>query len=425
LSPDDEWAGDGVIESAKFPELRRVIVKAADGTAKFPGTLDWATLDRGGGASARSELAARVGRVSPDDTLFIMFTSGTTGFPKGVMRHHGFLRNQFDRIAGLATTEKDLMFNYLPLFHVFGYVDGPLCSVLAGNRQILAETFDPDDCLDTVEREGVTQICGFESHLTALIEAQEKRARNLSSLRTGLFAAGMQSAVPVMRKALKVLSPLRPVTAYGMTELGANVCVSQVDDSDDQICESSGRPCDGFDIRIVDPESGNDQPTGVPGEILVKTYNVMQGYYRKPEETAAAIDSDGWFHTGDSGYMREDGYLRFLGRYKDMLKIGGENVDPVEVEGSLLSHPNVQSAAVVGLPDKRLTEVAVAFIVPKTGREISTVEIQSFCKGRIASFKIPKHVIAVKELPMTSTGKVRKVELREQAVRLFAGNGAS
>lgn len=423
LVPDEQRETDGTVESKKFPALRRIIIKPADGSSSYPGTLDWAALCQSGDSRDRLELTARAARVSPDDTLFIMFTSGTTGFPKGVMRHHGFLRNQSDRIAHLESTESDLMYNYLPLFHVFGYVDGPLQSVMTGNRQILAETFDPDKCLDSVEREGVTQLCGFESHLKALIDAQEKRARNLSSLRTGIFAAGMLSATPIMQKALKVLAPLRPVTAYGMTELGANVSLSRISDDDERICETSGRPCGGFDIRIIDPESGDDQPAGVPGEIIVKTYNVMQGYYRKPDETTAALDSDGWFHSGDMGYLREDGYLRFLGRYKDMLKIGGENVDPMEVEASLQRHPNVGSVAVVGYPDNRLTEVAVAFVVPETGQSVSTLEIQSFCKGRIASFKVPKHVITVDDLPMTSTGKVQKVKLREQAISLLAREG--
>ncbi|MDP7549302.1 MAG: fatty acid--CoA ligase family protein, partial [Alphaproteobacteria bacterium] len=338
------------------------------------------------------------------------------GFPKGVVRHHGFLRNQADRVRTMGTTQADLMYNYLPLFHIFGYVDGPLSSMATGNRQILTETFDPEACLDAIAREGVTLICGFETHLKGLMEAQERQPRDLSSLRTGLFAVGTNSAVPVTRKALKVLTPMRPITAYGMTEIGANAALSFLDSTDEQICETSGYPCDGFDIRVIDPETGRDQAAGTAGEIIVKSYNLMLRYYKKPDETAQAYDAEGWFHSGDMGYLRGDGFLRFLGRYKDMLKIGGENVDPMEVEAYLQGHADVAQAAVVGHPDERLTEVAVAFVAPKPGRNPSEADILAYCRGQIASFKIPRRVLFIPHLPMTSTGKVRKVELRQQAL---------
>ncbi len=197
--------------------------------------------------------------------------------------------------------------------------------------------------------------------------------------------------------------------------------MSFLDSSREQICYSSGHPCDGFDFRVIDSETGNDQPTGTPGEIIIKSYNLMLGYYKKPEETAAAYDQDGWFHSGDMGYLRADGFLRFLGRYKDMLKIGGENVDAMEVEGYLLGHEDVADVAVVCHADDRLTEVAVAFVVAKAGRAPDEDAILDYCRGRIASFKIPRHVLFLPELPMTSTGKVRKAELRERAEQSLTG----
>ena len=363
-----------------------------------------------------AELERRAAAVRPADPAFIMYTSGTTGFPKGVVRGHGFLRNQVDRIRILKTTERDVMYNYLPLFHIFGYLDGPMLSMAAGNRQILSETFDPEACLDAIEAEGVTQISGFEAHMKALMEAQERRPRDLSSLRTGVFGAGTNSAVPIYRKALQVMAPLRPVTAYGMTEIGGNACLSFLDSSDEQFCESSGHPCDGFHFRVVDPVTGQDQPFNTPGEIIVKSYNLMLGYYKKPDETARAYNAEGWFLTGDMGYLRPDGYLRFLGRYKDMLKIGGENVDPMEVEAYLQSHPDVAQAAVIGHPDERLTEVAVAFVAPRPGRNPSEEDILAYCRGQIASFKIPRRILFIPSLPMTSSGKIRKVDLRQQAL---------
>ena len=291
-----------------------------------------------------------------------------------------------------------------------------MLSMATGNRQILSEFFDAEVCLDAIEAEGVTQISGFETHMKALLEAQKTRPRNLSSLRTGVFGAGTNSAVPVYREALEVMAPLRFLTAYGMTEIGGNACLSSLDAAEEQMCETSGQPCSGFDFRVVDPETGRDQPFDTPGEIILKSYNLMLSYYKKPEETAKAYNAEGWFLTGDMGYLRGDGYLRFLGRYKEMLKIGGENVDPMEVEAYLQGHADVAQAAVIGYPDERLTEVAVAFVVARPGRNPSEEEILSYCRGQIASFKIPRHIIFISSLPMTSTGKIRKVELRQQAL---------
>ena len=257
---------------------------------------------------------------------------------------------------------------------------------------------------------------GFETHLKSLLDAQERKPRDLSSLRAGIFAVGMNSAVQTARRAATVLAPMKTLTAYGMTEIGANACLSLLDSTEEQRCETSGLPCPGYEFRVIDPGTGRDQPTGTPGELIVRTYNMMQGYYKKPEETAKAFDEEGYFHTGDMAVLRPDGYVRFLGRYKDMLKIGGENVDPMEVEGYLLGHPGVHNVAVVGYPDARLTEVPVAFVQPAPGAAVTEEDVIAHCKGKIASFKIPRHVLFVEALPMTSTGKVQKARLREQAL---------
>ena len=470
------------LRSQRFPALERIVVVTS---REHPGVVNWPALLEAGRPVSDAALAARARRVSVDDTLFIMFTSGTTGFPKGVMRSHHLLRNQCDRMERLAITESDVVLNYLPLFHIFGYVDGPLLSMMAGSRQVLTASFDPDECIALVEAEGVTQTQGFDSHLKALMDAQERRPRDVSSLRVGFFPSGMASSIPIVRRAREVFPTMRTLTAYGSTEGGANVCTSFLDSSEEQRCETSGYPCDGFEIRIVDPETGAEQPAGSPGEILIRSYNLMQGYYRKPVETAAAIDADGWLHSGDLGYLRADGYLRFLGRCKDMLKVGGENVDPVEVEQFLLGHPGVREVAVVAFPDERLTEVGVAFVVaehevradeeaaaaaaPDSGEDTSgdgspsegggaeggprpggrsdpdigpsaaggpgaegrgpggealARDLLEYGRGRIASFKLPRHVLFIDALPMTSSGKVRKAELRALAAARLADRPA-
>jgi len=424
MVPDHERGGGGIdatVDSGDFPYLERIIIKTTEADAPAPsGTIHWQDVIGADRPELNGELQARAAVVHTEDPAFIMYTSGTTGFPKGVVRNHGFLRNQVDRVRCLGTTEADVVYNYLPLFHIFGYLDGPMLSMATGNRQILTETFDPEACLDAVEAEGVTQLSGFEAHVKGLIEAQLRQPRDLSSLRAGIFGAGTNSAVPIMRQALEVLAPLIPISAYGMTEIGGNACLSYLDSTEEQMCETSGHPCPDFHFRVIDPETGRDRPLETPGEIVLKSYNVMTCYYKKPEETAKSYNSDGWFLTGDMGYLRADGYLRFLGRYKDMLKIGGENVDPMEVEAYLQGHEDVLEAAVIGYPDERLTEVAVAFVAPREGREPSEEDILAHCRGRIASFKIPRRILFIPELPMTPTGKVRKVELREQAMEILA-----
>lgn len=418
LLPAPRDPANRLVRSAAAPAMRRLVITS---DRRHPGAYTWPDVLDGAGHVDEAALRARAAAVRPTDTVFIMYTSGTTGFPKGVMRDHSLLRSMLDRHERLGISERDVIINYLPLFHIFGYVDGPLSTLIGGHRQVLTETFDADAALDLVEREGGTLLHGFETHMKALADAQEARPRTLSTLRTGILAVGMASAVPTAYRARRLLAPLRHLTAYGITEVGANVAMSDLDATDEQACETSGRACPGFELRVVDPETGRDRPVGVPGELWVRARYMMQGYYGKPEETARALDADGWFHTGDMALVRPDGYMRLIGRYKDMLKVGGENVDPMEVEGHLLRHPAVRQVAVVGYPDARLTEVAVAFVIPKDGAAITAEALIAACRGRIASFKIPRHVFLVEDLPTTASGKIRKVDLREQALRLLGG----
>lgn len=405
-------AEDGrALALAAAPALRRVIL--LDGPVPA-GTLDWASLHEQGATVAPAELARRSAAVDPDGTAYIMYTSGTTGFPKGVMQGHNVIRNVLDNANRFGVTARDVILDYLPLFHAFAVYTGLLLSPATGARHVLMRQFDAGEALRLIESERATMINGFDTHFKDLLEHPSRPARDLSSLRTGVLAAGMLSTEPIARRAQALM---RTMTGYGMTEIGVGVTGSFLDTDEETRVTASGWPLNGYEVKVVDPATGIARPAGEIGEICVRGYQVMQGYYKMPAETAAVIDAEGWLHTGDSGLLRADGCLRFLGRYKDLLKVGGENVDPTEVESLLLADPRINHAAVVGVPDPRLAEVPVAFVIPEPGATLSEADVIAVCRGRIASFKVPRRVFFVDVFPMTGSGKIQKYLLRDEAQR--------
>ena len=412
MLPSIREVGKKEISHPEFPDLKRVVILSDN---IYDGMYSWPEVLEQGKVVSDETLRHRSDAVDPDGTVLIMYTSGTTGFPKGVMHCHNVIRNITDRANRMAITSEDVILMYLPFFHVFGLYEGPLMSMVTGARQVLTERFDPPESLSLIEQERATLIHGFDTHFKDLIELQEKTQKDVSSLRTGLLATGMSNSVPTAHRAHKVLCP-GLISAFGMSEIGLGACLSFLTSTEEQRCEASGFPTPGYEIKVVDPETGDEQPKGTPGEILIRGCMVMQGYYNKPEETAKAIDKDGWLHSGDMGLMRQDGHLRFMGRYKEMMKTGGENVDPMEVEAYLLSHPSIHQVAIVGYPDERLSEVGVAFIQLEPGESLTEVDVINYCKGKIATFKIPRYVIFVEDYPMTASGKIKKVKLKEMAL---------
>jgi fatty-acyl-CoA synthase len=399
-------------QTLELTALRHIIVLGDD---PVPGTIPWSALLAGGTALPDATLRARIDAVDPDATAFITYTSGTTGFPKGVMHCHNIVRNVIDRAYRMAITPADAILMYLPLYHLYGFSEGMLMSMATGARQLIMQSFDADESLRLLAAERATIVDGFDTHFKDLLEAYRRCPCDVSSIRTGILATGMASSIPIAREARSLFGSL--LSGYGMSEIGVGAALSAIDSTEEQCVEASGYPAPGYEIKIIEPETGLEQPPGAAGEILVRGYMLMQGYYRKPEETAKAIDSGGWLHSGDMGLLRSDGHLRFMGRYKDMLKIGGENVDPLEVEAYLLSHPAIKAAAVVGCPDARLSEVAVAFVLLEADQKITAQEVAEYCRGKIASYKIPRHLFVLEEFPMTGSGKVQKVKLREEARR--------
>lgn len=415
--PDIGAGADGVLRLKHFPDLRRIVFLGAE---TLPGTASWEGLLKAGDTVSDAGLQARAASVDPDGLAMIGYTSGTTGHPKGVMHSHITIRNVHERAELLGVTFEDVHLNYMPLFHIYGYSEITMLSVLTGAKQILMDAFDAGAALDIAERDCVTIMHGFEAHWLDLLTAQAKRPRTLN-LRFGTLPSGVDSTIPIAERVQDVFCPT--ISGYGLTEGWAFITCSNLSHSREQRVNSSGYPMNDYEFRIIDPETGQDQPPGVSGEILLRGYAVMKGYWDKPEETAAALDAEGWLHSGDMGTIRPDGHLVFQGRYKDMLKVGGENVSPAEMEAYLRDMPEVLDAAVVSYPDPRLSEVPVAFVLASGEGEVVPEDLIARCKGRVASFKIPRHVIVREDFPITPSGKVRKVELRELALELLGDTG--
>ena len=406
---------DGSLNVENYPDVRRLVVL---GETRLPYALDWAALVAGGERISDAALEARAQAADPDWLMMIAYTSGTTGHPKGVMHSHAPIRSVHERGQLLGQTMAEIHVNYLPLFHVYSYSEIALMCALTGGKQILLETFDAERALDLAEQEGATFLHGFETHWADLLAAQARKPRKLS-IRMGTLPAGQASTIPIAEKVQDVFCPT--ISGFGMSEVWAYVACNNPSHTREQRVYGSGYPMNDYEFKVIDPETGREQPLGQPGELLIKGYGIMKGYWDKPDATAATL-IDGWVHSGDTAYIREDGHLVFMGRSKDMLKVGGENVSPAEIEAYLRNMVEIQDAAVVAYPDPRLTEVPVAFVILKPDQKVSADTLIERMKGRIASFKIPRHVIFVEAYPMTASGKIRKVELRVRAREQLDGS---
>lgn len=412
--PRVSLTSDGTLDIEGYPDLKRLVVL---GEATIPHAGTWEALVAGGRNITDAALAARTAAVDPDSLMMIAYTSGTTGHPKGVMHSHIPIRSVHERAQVLGQTLHEVHMNYLPMFHIYAYSEIAMMCALTGARQVMMDMFDADKVLDLAEQEGATFLHGFEAHWADLLAAQARRPRQLK-VRMGTLPAGQESTIPIAEKVQDVFCPT--ISGFGMSETWAYVACNNPSHTREQRVYASGYPMNDYSFRVIDPETGREQPQGVPGELLIKGYATMKGYWDKPEATAQTL-IDGWVHSGDTAYVREDGHLVFMGRSKDMLKVGGENVSPAEVEAYLRNMPEIQDAAVVAYPDPRLTEVPVAYVILKPAQTVTADELLERMKGRIASFKIPRHIVFVPGFPMTSSGKIRKIELRADARQRLDG----
>lgn len=415
--PDLDHGTEGALQLASFAELKRIVFL---GDKALPNTTSWDAMLVAGDGVSDAELQARADAVDPDGLMVIAYTSGTTGHPKGVMHSHIPIRSTHERAQLFGMSFEDIHLNYLPMFHIYAFSEIAMMAPLSGAKQVLMDVFDADRALDLAEREGATIFHGFEAHWLDLLAAQEKRPRRLK-MRFGTLPSGVESTIPIAERAQDVFGPT--MSGFGMSEVWAFVTCSSPAHTREQRVNASGYPMNDYEFRIVDPDTGEEQPAGTPGEIWIRGYAVTSGYWDKPEATAEALDADGWLHSGDMGMLRPDGHLVFMGRYKDMLKVGGENVSPAEVEAYLREMPDVLDAAVVSYPDARLAEVPVAFVIANGSGQTTGDDLIARCKGRIASFKIPRHVIYLDAFPMTPSGKIRKVELRAMALDMLSHSG--
>ncbi len=364
---------------------------------------------------ARADVARRGSQLTATDAINIQYTSGTTGFPKGAtLSHRNILNNAYFVGAACGYTEQDRVCVPVPFYHCFGMVMGNLACTTRGAAIVVPGLgFDPQQVLDTVENERCTSLYGVPTMFIAELADAELENRALSSLRTGIMA-GSQCPVEVMERVMDSMGMEAVTIAYGMTETSPVSTQTSASDSVELRVNTVGGVHPHVEIKIIDPDTKEIVVRGQRGELCTRGYSVMKGYWNQPELTDASIDLDGWMHSGDLAEMNDAGYVSIVGRIKDMIIRGGENIYPAEIEEFLYGHPCVESVQVIGVPDLKYGEEVMAWIKLVEGADpIESEDIREFCRGRIAHFKIPRYVSFVDEFPMTITGKVRKVAMRE------------
>jgi len=405
------------IRAARVPALRRIVTLGEEGESSTASMIPWRRfLEVGTMNSSPIDLKEREEGLSFDDPINIQYTSGTTGFPKGAtLTHYGILNNGYFAGEEMKFTNRDRLCIPVPFYHCFGMVLGNLASVTHGAAIVLpGDAFSADGVLGTVEDERCTALHGVPTMFIAELESPKFRQYDLSTLRTGIMA-GSPCPVEVMKKVISEMGIREITICYGMTETSPVSFQTRIDDPLDLRVSTVGRAHPHVEAKIVDRVTGNIVPRGVAGELCVRGYLVMLKYWNNPEATREAIDSEGWMHTGDLASMLENGYVNIVGRTKDMISRGGEKIFPKEVEDFLYTNPKILDVQVIGVPSRKYGEEVMAWVKLKAGETATAEEIQQFCKGKIAYFKIPTYFKFTDTFPMTVTGKVQKFKMREVA----------
>ena len=418
LAPELADCEPCALRSKTLQHLKRVIRM---GKEKSPGMLNFADVCAMGAAEHHARLAALAAELRPDDAINIQFTSGTTGNPKGAtLSHCNILNNGYLTGAAMGLSPQDRLCIPVPLYHCFGLVLSVLACVAHGSTMVFpGEAFDPLDTLRSVQEERCTALHGVPTMFIMELDHPEFSSFDLSSLRTGIMA-GAPCPVEVMRRVISEMNMKDILIAYGQTEVSPINNMTLPDDSLERRTETVGRAVPWVEIKVID-ESGRVVPIGEKGELCTRGYSVMQGYWNDPERTAETIDAGGWLHSGDLAVMDQDGYVQIVGRIKDMIIRGGENIYPREIEEFLYQHPAISEVQVFGVPDEKMGEEVCAWIQLNAGQKLSVDDVKDYCRDKITHFKIPRYIDFVDEYPMTVSGKIQKFVMRETMIdRLFA-----
>jgi fatty-acyl-CoA synthase len=411
LAPELRTCAPGRLEAARLPTLKHIVYTS---DAAQPGSWRWADVLELAAGIPDETLRRAEQQIDFDDPVSIQYTSGTTGRPKGaVLSHHSLVNNGFFIGECQQLTAADRICVPVPLFHCFGMVDANLAAMTHGAAIVLpSETFDPLASLQTIEAERCTALYGVPTMFIAQLEHPRFDEFNFDSLRTGL-TGGAPVPIELMRQITGRFKMPEFTIGYGMTEMSGVSFQSERDDDLDVRCHTVGAMLPHMESKIVDSETGRIVPRGTPGELCMRGYMVMLGYWNDPDATRAAVDEAGWMHTGDVGILRDDDHAQIVGRIKDMIIRGGENIFPREIEEFLYTHPAVSQVSVIGIPDRKYGEEVCAWISLKEGAATTEEEIREFCKGQIATYKIPRVIRFTREFPMTASGKIQKFRLRE------------
>ncbi|MFZ4856496.1 MAG: AMP-binding protein [Desulfuromonadaceae bacterium] len=412
--PELAKSAPGTLSTTKLPFLKNVIFIGGETPA---GMFNFNSLNKLGGEIPDECLNAIEATLDCHETINMQYTSGTTGFPKGVMlTHYNIVNNGFNIGECMKLSEEDRLCIPVPFFHCFGCVLGVMACVTHATTMVPVEIFDPLKVLQTIEKEKCTAVHGVPTMFIAELEHPDFKNFNLTTLRTGIMA-GSNCPIEVMKKVNGDMHASEITIAYGQTEASPVITQTRTDDALELRVATVGRSLPDVETKIVDIETNETLPPGKQGELCTRGYHVMKGYYKMPEETARAIDSDNWLHTGDLAIMDENGYCKITGRIKNMIIRGGENIYPREIEEFLYTHPKVSDIQVYGVPDKKYGEQVMASIILKKGQTMTEDEVRDFCRDKIANYKIPKYVNFVDSYPMTASGKIQKFKMREMAIK--------
>ncbi|MCQ2360170.1 MAG: AMP-binding protein [Paludibacteraceae bacterium] len=414
MLPDLKTCQRGPLHSERFPKMKNVIYI---GQEKHRGMYTTSEILLLGQSITDENLKKAKAAVTCHDVVNMQYTSGTTGFPKGVMlTHYNITNDGFLTGENMKFTQDDKLCVCVPLFHCFGVVLATMNCLTHGCTEVMVEKFDPLVVLASVHRERCTALYGVPTMFIAELNHPMFSMFDLTCLRTGIMA-GSLCPVELMRQVSDKMH-LTITSVYGLTESSPGMTQTTIDDTFEQRCTTVGRNYPFVDVKVLDPETGEECPVGVQGEMCCKGFNVMKGYYKNPEATAETIDKNGYLHSGDLGVKDEEGYYRITGRIKDMIIRGGENIYPREIEEFLYHLDGVSDVSVAGVPSKKYGEEVGAFIILKEGANLHPDDVKDFCKGKIARYKIPKYIFFVKEFPLTGSGKIQKFKLKDLALKL-------